>query len=497
MQQILLAIIVLFVVRSVMLFISNFAINTVGSDIAKDLRLIMFEKLLALPRSRYTTLSDRDMTLTFITDINQFIQLSTNVVTALIKDLLTIAGLLAWMFYLNRDLALFVLLLTALLIIIMQLTNGFLTHANLQIAKKTKKVVLKLLRTRKNHKIITVHGSQSHENDRFINDVEQMQRAHIKQTVTRNLSTISIQIFALIICSAIGYLAAQQLANQEITPGEAGSIILAALLLAIPIKQMLNIKNDLQQGQHALDKTLSFLDQETRTETGTMTLERAHGALVFDHVSYYHGLQKQPLLKNITLSIKPGEVIAVIDVSESCKTALIDLILRFRQPCSGKIRLDGHDLENLKSTSLYANIAFLPRNVPLIDDTAAANIAYGDMRCANEARITAAAQASHAMDFIREMPQGLQTQLGGYGEKLSRKQRQHIGIARVLLKDAPILILDQTAALPDTESESLQDALQTLIQGRTTLIFTQHSSVIENANRIVTFKNGYMTDVGK
>ena len=177
MQQILLAIIVLFVVRSVMLFISNFAINTVGSDIAKDLRLIMFEKLLALPRSRYTTLSDRDMTLTFITDINQFIQLSTNVVTALIKDLLTIAGLLAWMFYLNRDLALFVLLLTALLIIIMQLTNGFLTHANLQIAKKTKKVVLKLLRTRKNHKIITVHGSQSHESDRFINDVEQMQRA--------------------------------------------------------------------------------------------------------------------------------------------------------------------------------------------------------------------------------------------------------------------------------------------------------------------------------
>lgn len=497
MQQILLAIIVLFVVRSVMLFISNFAINTVGSDIAKDLRLILFEKLLALPRSRYTTLSDRDMTLTFITDINQFIQLSTNVVTALIKDLLTIAGLLAWMFYLNRDLALFVLLLTALLIIIMQLTNGFLTHANLQIAKKTKKVVLKLLRTRKNHKIITVHGSQSHESDRFINDVEQMQRAHIKQTVTRNLSTISIQIFALIICSAIGYLAAQQLANQEITPGEAGSIILAVLLLAIPIKQMLNIKNDLQQGQHALDKTLSFLDQETRTETGTMTLERAHGALVFDHVSYYHGLQKQPLLKNITLSIKPGEVIAVIDVSESCKTALIDLILRFRQPCSGKIRLDGHDLENLKSTSLYANIAFLPRNVPLIDDTAAANIAYGDMRCANEARITAAAQASHAMDFIREMPQGLQTQLGGYGEKLSRKQRQHIGIARVLLKDAPILILDQTAALPDTESESLQDALQTLIQGRTTLIFTQHSSVIENANRIVTFKNGYMTDVGK
>lgn len=494
-QQMLLVILALLIVRSVVLFISNFAINTVGGDIATELRLIMFKKLLSLPDDRHTTLSDREMTLRFITDLNQLIQAATNIITTLIKDSLTIIGLLAWMYYLNRDLALFILLLTALLIVITQLSIGFLTHANLQVANKTKKVSLKLLKTKKNHKIITLHGGQSHESERFINDANQMQHAQMRQAATRNLGIALIQFFTLIIFSAIGYLAVQLLSNQEITPGEAGSIFLAGLLLAFPIKQMLNIKNDFQRGQRALDKTLTFLDQETKTETGTITMTRARGELMFDHVSYYHGSQKQPLLKNITLSIKPGDVLAIIDVSERCKAALIDLILRFRQPNSGKMRLDGYDLKSLKSTSLYANIAFLPGNVPLVDDTAAANIAYGEMKCANEASITAAAQASRAMDFIREMPHGLQTQLGGYGIKLSGKQRQHIGIARALLKDAPILILDEITALPDTQSESLQDALKTLMRGRTTLVFTQRASAIENANRIVTFNNGNMTDV--
>lgn len=496
-QQILLAIFVLLIIRSVTQFISNYAISKVGGDIATNLRLIMFKKLLALPNNRHTTLSDRNMFRRFITDLNLLIQTTTNVITTLIKDSLTIIGLLAWMFYLNRDLALFVLLLTALLIVIIQLTQGFLAHANLDIASSTKKVFLKLLRTRNNYKIVMLHNSLSHESDRFKNDIDQMQHAHMKRAATQYLSNILIQFFTLIIFSAIGYLAIQQLSNQEITPGETGSTILAGLLLAIPIKQMLGIKSNLQQGQQALDNTFAFLDQETKTETGNITMTRAHGGLMFDHVSYYHVSPKKPLLENITLSIKPGDVIAMIDLPGSCKAVLIDLILRFRQPNSGKIRLDGYDLETLKSASLYANIAFLSGNVPLIDDTAAANIAYGEMRCANEAKITAAAQASYAMEFIREMPQGLQTQLGRYGIKLSGKQRQHIGIARALLKDAPILIMDEITALPDTESQSLKDALQTLMRGRTTLIFTQHSSAPEKADRIITFKNGYMADVEK
>ena len=494
MQQILLAIIVLFVIRGAMQFISNYAINTVGSELATDLRLAMFKKLLALPNHRYTTLADSEVTAKFITELNQLIYVFTNVITILVKDSVTIIGLLAWMFYLNRELTLFALLITALLIVITQLINGLLTHTNLQLAQETKKVVHILLKATKNYRTITLHGSQSHESDRFTNNVDQMQCAQIKHAATRSLSIILAQIFVIIVCSVIGYLAIQQVTNQEITPGRAGSIILAALMLTIPIKQILSIKKFTQQGQQSLDKIFSFLDQETNTETGTVTIKRALGELVFDSVSYYHDPQPQPLLKNITLTIKPGEIVALINDSESSKAAFIDLILRFCQPSNGKIFLDGHDLANLKSTSLYANIALLPRNVPLIDDTAAANIAYGETRCANEAKITAAAQASHAMTFIREMPQGLQTLLGEHEKKLTERQCLYIGIARILLKDAPILILEEIPAMYDDTSDDLQDALQILMQGRTTLIFTQHSSIIEKANRIVTLKNGQITE---
>lgn len=494
MQQILLAIIVLFVIRGAMQFISNYAINTVGSELVTDLRLAMFKKLLTLPNHRYTSLADSEVTTRFITDLNQLNYVFTNVITILAKDSATIIGLLAWMFYLNRELTLFALLITALLIIITQLINGLLTHTNSQLAQGTKKVVNILLKATHNYRTITLHGSQSHESDRFTNNIDQMQCAHMKQAMARGLSIILAQIFAIIIFSAIGYLAIQQVYHHEITPGRASSFILAALMLAIPIKQISSINKYMRQGKQSLDKIFSFLDQETNTETGTVTIKRALGELVFDHVSYYHDSQAQPLLENITLTIKPGEVVALINASESSKAAFIDLILCFCQPSNGKIFLDGHDLANLKSTSLYTNIALLPRNVPLIDDTAAANIAYGETRCANEAQITAAAQASHAMTFIRKMPQGLQTLLGEHETKLTEKQRQYIGIARVLLKDAPILILEEIPTMPNATSDDFQNVLQILMQGRTTIIFTQHSPIIEKANHIITLKNGQLTE---
>ena len=494
-QLILLTIFVLFVVRGAMHFISNHAINSVFSALATNLRIAMFKKLLTLPDGYYTTHAENDVTARLITDINQLIHACTNVITILVKDSLTFIGLFAWMFYLNQELTLLALLVTALMVIIMQLTNSFINHASAKYIQKAKNVTNILLNVTKNYKTIRLHDSQLHESDHFTNNLEQMQDAHMVQISTQNLSIILTQIFVIIIFSAAGYLAIQQVYNNTTTLGAAGSFLLAALLLAIPLKQMLCIKKYIKQGQQSLDKIFAFLDQEIKVETGTVNIKRALGELVFDHVSYFGGSQTQPLLKNITFTINPGEIVAFVDASKNSKAAIIDLILCFCQPSSGNIRLDGHDLTDLKSTSLYSNIAFLPKNVPLIDDTVAANIAYGEMRCAIEAKITAAAQASNAMTFIRKMSQGLQTQLGGQGTKLSKKQRQHIGIARAMLKDAPILILDGIPTNSVTEPDDLQDALQILMQGRTTLIFCQHPSIIKKANRVYILENGYITEL--
>ncbi len=491
MQQILLAIFVLFVIRGVMYFISNHAIYTVGSNLVADLSLALFKKSLTLPNHRYITPAGCNFTARFIADSNHLVYVFYNVITILVRDSLTIFGLLAWLFYLNRELTLLVLLIIALMLVITQIINGFSNQARLEFKQKTKKARHTLMAVTKNYRLIMLHNSQSHESDRLAYKLRNMQYAYMKLAATQSLNIILAQVFYVTVISAIGYLAIQQVYNHEITLGEAGSLILATLLLTIPLKQLLRINKYIQQGQQALDKIFSFLDQQTKTEIGPVNIKRAVGILVFDHVSYYHESKTQPLLNNIKFTIKPGEIVAFIDASESSKAALIDLILRFRQPNTGHILFDGHDLTSLESNSLYSNVALLPNNVPLIDDTVAANIAYGEMRCANEAKITAAAQASHAMKFIRKMPHGLQTPIGEGETKLSEKQRQHIGIARALLKDAPLLIVDD---IP-TESDDLQDALQILMRGRTTIMFLQHSSIRNKANRHFILKNGNVTEI--
>lgn len=495
MQQIVLAIFVVFIIRGIMYFISNHAINLIGSNLATKLSLALFKKLLTLPNHRLTTLANHDINAQFINDSNQLSYVFINVTSVLIRDSLTICGLLAWMFYINQELTLFMLLLAALMVVITQLINGFLNHANLELTQKTKKVLHTLLEATNNYRHIMLHGSQSHEGDLFANKIHHMQCAYMKQSAARSLSIILTQIFFIIAISTISYLAIQQVYNREITPGEAGSIILAAIMLAIPLQQLLRVNTYMQKGQQVYDKIFSLLDQETKTETGTHDIKRAVGELVFDNVSYYHTSHTEPLLNNIKLTIKPGEVVVFVDASENCKAALTDLILGFCQPDTGHILLDGYNLTSLKSTSLYANIALLPKNVPIIDDTVAANIAYGEMRCANEAKITAAAQASYANKFIREMPHGLQTKLGEGKVKLTNSQRQQIGIARALLKDAPILIVDATFFSSVTESNDLREALQRLVQGRTTVMFSQHSTIRNRANRHFMLRNGYLNEI--
>jgi ATP-binding cassette, subfamily B, bacterial MsbA len=495
MQQIVLAIFVVFVIRGILYFISNHAINLVGSNLATKLSLAIFKKILTLPNHRLSALANRDINDQFIADSNQLSYVFINVTSVLVRDSLTICGLLAWMFYINQELTLLMLLLIALMVVITQLMNGFISHTNLDLRQKTKNVLHNLLEATKNYRLIMLHDSQTHEGDLFANKIHHVQCAYMKQTAARSLSIILTQIFFIIAISTISYLAIQQVYNHEITPGEAGSIILAALMLAIPLQQFLRINKYMQQGQQVYDKIFSLLDQETKTETGTVDIKRAVGKLVFDNVSYYHVSQTEPLLNKIKLTIKPGEVVVFIDASESCKAALTDLILGFCQPNTGHILLDGYDLTSLKSTSLYANIALLPKNVPIIDDTVAANIAYGEMRCANEAQITAAAQTSHAAKFIRELPHGLQTKLGESKIKLTKTQRQHIGIARALLKDAPILIVDATFISSDIKSNDLQEALQKLMQGRSTVMFSQHSLTRNRANRHFTLRNGYLIEI--
>ncbi|HET7158834.1 MAG TPA: ATP-binding cassette domain-containing protein, partial [Burkholderiales bacterium] len=226
-------------------------------------------------------------------------------------------------------------------------------------------------------------------------------------------------------------------------------------------------------------------------------IPRACGEIRFENVSFGYVGAERRALEDINLTIAPGETVALVGASGAGKSTFANLVPGFYRPASGRILLDGHDLAVLKLASLRANIALVSQDVVLFNDTVAANIAYGGMNRATQEEITAAADAAHATEFIRQMPHGFATRVGENGVKLSGGQRQRLAIARALLKNAPVLVLDEATSALDSESERhVQAALDTLMQGRTTLVIAHRLSTIENANRIIVLDQGRIAEIG-
>jgi len=276
------------------------------------------------------------------------------------------------------------------------------------------------------------------------------------------------------------------------------SFIMAMLMLTAPLKRLAGVSEYLQRGLAAAESVFALLDTAGETDSGTETIGRVRGELQFDQVQFaYDGTDGRHALQNIALHIRAGENVALVGASGSGKTTLANMVPRFYNPTGGAILLDGHNLADLTLSSLRANIALVSQEVVLFNDTLAANIAYGQMREVGEAEIVAAAQAAHAMEFIGEWSEGLNTLVGERGVKLSGGQRQRIAIARAILKDAPILILDEATSALDSESERhVQAALETLMRGRTTLVIAHRLTTIEKADRIVVLQKGEIAEIG-
>jgi subfamily B ATP-binding cassette protein MsbA len=240
-----------------------------------------------------------------------------------------------------------------------------------------------------------------------------------------------------------------------------------------------------------------LIDAQPEQDSGSLALERARGDIRFEDVRLAYRADVPPALDGVSLDIRAGETIALVGATGSGKSSLIHLIPRFYSPDSGVLRIDGHDVREVTLASLRANISLVSQDIRLFNDSVAANIAYGPMAGASEEAIKAAAIAAHAWEFIERMPQQLATPIGENGAQLSGGQRQRIAIARALLKDAPILLLDEATSALDTESERLvQQALEKLMQGRTTLIVAHRLSTIEKADRIVVMERGRIAEIG-
>jgi subfamily B ATP-binding cassette protein MsbA len=281
------------------------------------------------------------------------------------------------------------------------------------------------------------------------------------------------------------------------TVREFASFITAMLMLLAPLKHLTEINTLLQRGLAAAESVFAMIDTPVEEDKGTVSLPRARGDVVFEKVGFTYPTRTEPALVDVDLHIRPGETIALVGGSGGGKTTLVNLLPRFYVPSSGRILLDGHDIQTLTLESLRANIALVSQETVLFNDSIFANIAYGRMGGTAERDVIAAAEAAHATDFIRETPEGLNTLIGENGLRLSGGQRQRLAIARAVLKNAPLLILDEATSALDSESERhVQAALEALMRGRTTIVIAHRLSTIERADRIVVLERGRIVESG-
>ncbi len=497
-QIIPLLMIALFLVRGTADFASNYGMSWIGSRLVMDLRSAMFDKLIAMPTRYYDDRSTGNLIALIVFNVTQVTQSATGAVTLLVRDSLAIAGLLGWLLWINWKLTLVIVAIAPVAIFVIRTVSHRLRQINREAQQNIGKIAHVVEESVGAHKVLKIFGGQTYERQRFQIAANMDRRLYMKGVSAAASNGPVVQLVAAFGVALVVYIATRQAMNGEITVGGFVSYMVAMLMIFGPVKRLTGINEQLQRGLAAAEVVFDLIDSTTETDHGTLDLPRAQGRLEFHDVSLHYPEKPKAALDHIDLSIAPGETLALVGASGSGKTSLVNLIPRFYSPSEGQILLDGHDITQIRLDSLRANIALVSQDVVLFNDSIAANIAYGRQSSASEADIIRAAEAAHAMDFIRAMPQGLQTLVGENGVKLSGGERQRIAIARALLKDAPVLILDEATSALDNESERhVQAALETLMQGRTTLVIAHRLSTIENADRIAVMQHGRIVEIGR
>ena len=494
-----LAILGLFLVRGIAEFGSRYTLSWVGRKVISEMRGTMFRHLLQMPVSFHDRNSAGQLISRFTYNVEQVAGAATDSITILVRDTLTVIGLLAWMFYLNWKLTLTVFIVAPVI--------GFLVD---RITRRFRKISRRLQgsmgdvthvtgEVMDGHREVKIFGGEQRERERFEAINENNRRLHMKLIATQAINTPIIQFFVAIALAVIVWMASNPGVVEEISVGTFVSFFTAMLLLLTPVKRLVDVNATLQRGIAAGQNIFALLDEQPEMDTGQRHLDRAKGALRFVGIGFAYETSSKPVLSNIDLDIQPGESVALVGRSGSGKTTLASLLPRFYDPSHGEIFLDGENILDYRLADLRRQIAYVSQHVTLFNDTIYNNIAYGaDSDVVQEQDVIAAAEAAYAMDFIRELPDGLQTEVGDNGVLLSGGQRQRLAIARALLKDAPILILDEATSALDTESERyIQKALNNLMRDRTTLVIAHRLSTVEGADRIVVMQNGVIAEAGR
>ena len=492
-----LAIIGLFLLRGVLTYFTSYALAWVSNRLVLDLRNDMFRRLLALPTHYFDNHSAGEIISKITYDVAGVNSAGTTVLTVLLRDSFAVLGLLAWLVYLNWQLTLITLAITPGVAILIKLTSKRLRRMSLESMRVMGDVTHVVEESIECHKVVKIFGGQEYEARRFAHANRLMFGFNMRQTIAASVTVPIVQLFAAVALAVIISVAIHQSASDRFTVGEFVSFITAMLMLLTPLKRLSDVNAPLQRGLASAQSVFAVMDEATEQDDGPIDIGRARGHIEFQHAGFIYPNSPRAALEDINLDVAPGQTVALVGPSGAGKTTMVNLLARFYRLTSGRLLLDGHDINELKLAGLRANIALVSQDVVLFNDSVAANIAYGAMSSVPQQAIEQAASMAHATEFIAEMPQGFQTLIGDNGVRLSGGQRQRLAIARAFLKDAPVLVLDEATSSLDSESERhIQAALATLMRGRTTLVIAHRLSTVERADRIVAMSRGRVVEEG-
>ena len=490
------AVIGIFLFRGISTFMTTYMMQWASTRLLNHLRQLMFNRILDVAVGFYAENSVGRIINSMMFEVQQIIDMIKNVLTSMIRDSLTVLGLLGYLIYLNPKLTLVAIVLLPMIAAITRMTGRrlrSLTRVYLKINGELTQVIEETTRAQQ---VIKVFGGQQYERTRFEERAVRLRNYSMKMSSTFAATVPMTQVLAACALSIVIVIALIQTNENQTTIGGFVSFITAMLMLITPLKHLAEVNGPLQRGLAAAEAVFALIDSPSERTGGTPLASRAAGRLDFIGVGFRYPGEQQAALANIDLSIMPGETIAFVGMSGGGKSTLVNLVPNFFSVSSGEIRLDGQPIESVELASLRAQMAMVSQNVVLFDDTVAANIAYGDAM-PDRKRIVAAASAAHLDSVIAQLPLGLDTPVGDNGSRLSGGQRQRLAIARAIYKDAPILILDEATSALDSESErAVQSALDKLMQGRTTLVIAHRLSTIERASRIVVLVDGCIVEIG-